>query len=57
MRCPKCNNEMKNVMRFEYGKSFAFHECERCHTKTHQKRIHFDEVERKNEDTDNTKRV
>jgi Zn ribbon nucleic-acid-binding protein len=56
MKCPRCKNEMKNVMHFEDGKNFAFHECKKCHTKTHQKRIHFEEVN-KNENSSNSKRV
>jgi Zn ribbon nucleic-acid-binding protein len=48
MKCPKCKNEMKTVMHFENGKTFAFHECKYCRTKTHQKRIHFEEIEEKN---------
>ena len=46
MKCPKCKNEMKNVMHFEDGKNFAFHECKKCHTKTHKKRIHFEEMKK-----------
>lgn len=58
MKCPKCGNEMKNVMRFENGKNYAFHKCNKCHTKTHQKRIHFDEIgAENNEDTSNSKRI
>ena len=50
MKCPKCNNEMKNVMHFEDGKNFTFHLCEKCKMKTHQKRIHFEEIKKdKNE--------
>lgn len=48
MKCPNCNKEMKTVMHFENGKTFAFHECKHCRTKTHQKRIHFEELEGKN---------
>ena len=47
MKCPKCNNEMKIVMHFEDGKQFAFHKCDKCHMKTHKKRIHFDKLEKK----------
>lgn len=47
MKCPKCKKEMKNVMHFEDGKNYAFHECEHCRTKTHKKRIHFDELDKK----------
>lgn len=43
MRCPKCNNEMKNIMHFEIDKNFAYHECKRCNKQTRKKRIHFDE--------------
>ena len=32
MKCPRCNNEMINVMHFEKGKNFAFHECKKCNT-------------------------
>ena len=48
MRCPNCNKEMKNVMHFETGRNFSFHECKNCWTQTHQKRIHFEETERNN---------
>ena len=48
MKCPKCGNDMKTIMRFEEGKNFAFHECKKCHIKTHQKRIHFEEVKKGN---------
>ena len=48
MICPNCKREMKTVMHFENGKSFVFHECKHCYTKTHQKRIHFEELEEKN---------
>lgn len=56
MRCPKCNSEMKNIMHFENGKDYAFHECPKCYFQTHQKRIHFEEV-KKGENTSNSKRV
>lgn len=46
MRCPNCNGEMKSVMHFESGKNYTFHECEKCHTQTHQKRIHFDDLKK-----------
>ena len=46
MLCPKCKKEMKNVMHFETGKNFTFSECKKCHTQTHKKRIHFDEIEK-----------
>ena len=55
MKCPKCGEDTKIVMHFENGKNFAFHECSKCHTKTHRKRIHFEEL--KDENTSNTKRV
>ncbi len=55
MRCPKCGAETKNIMHFENGKNFAYHECSKCRTKTHQKRIHFEEV--KDENSSNPKRV
>ena len=55
MKCPKCGTDTKTIMHFENGINFAFHECPKCHTKTHRKRIHFDEVE--NENTSNTKRI
>lgn len=59
MKCPNCRKEMKNVMHFENGKNFAFHECRSCNIKTHQKRIHFDEIERgdDNKNPGNSKRV
>lgn len=59
MLCPKCRCEMKNVMHFENGKNFAFHECNKCRTKTHKKRIHFEEFEKgvHNENTSHTKRI
>lgn len=47
MKCPNCKNNMKNVMHFEHGKNYAFHECKNCRTQTHQKRIHFDELNNK----------
>ena len=55
MKCPKCGSEMKTVMRFEEGKSFAFNECKNCYTKTHNKRIHFEEIN--NENSSNPKRI
>lgn len=57
MKCPKCNSEMKNVMCFESGRNYAFHKCNKCHTKTHKKRIHFEDLGGKNEDSSNSKRV
>lgn len=58
MICPNCKREMKTVMHFENGKSFAFHECKHCYTKTHQKRIHFEEIgEKENENSSNRKKV
>ena len=44
MKCPFCGSEMKTIMHFEGGKNFAFHQCVKCHMKTHQKRIHFEEI-------------
>lgn len=46
MRCPRCNREMKSAMHFEVGKQYAYHVCLKCRQQTHQKRIHFEEVER-----------
>lgn len=59
MKCPHCGNEMKNIMHFENGKQFAFHECRNCFTKTHQKRIHFEDLKKGDsyENLSNTKRV
>lgn len=58
MKCPNCKKEMKTVLHFENGKSFAFHECKHCYTKTHQKRIHFEELgEKENENSSNRKKV
>ena len=57
MKCPRCKTEMKSVMHFEKGKNFAFHECKSCLAKTHQKRIHFEEMERRNENSSHTKRI
>ena len=59
MICPNCKKEMKTVMHFEQGKTFAFHKCKHCHTKTHQKRIHFEDLEEKNnnENKSNRKKV
>ena len=44
MLCPKCGKEMKNVKHYEDGRSFQYYRCE-CLLRTHQKRIHDDEVE------------
>ena len=44
MKCPFCGSEMKTIMHFESGKNFAFHQCVKCHIKTHQKRIHFEDL-------------
>ena len=46
MKCPKCGNEMKNIIHFEEGKEYAFHECKICKTKTHQKRINYQQFEK-----------
>lgn len=46
MRCPKCGHEMKNVMHFEEIKDYAFHWCKYCKTKTHQKRINYEQFEK-----------
>lgn len=48
MRCPRCGNEMKIAMHFENGKDFAYHYCKKCQQKTHQKRIHYEEIEKGN---------
>jgi hypothetical protein len=37
---------MKTIMHFEDGKEFAFHECPKCKTKTHQKRINYAQFEK-----------
>ena len=42
MRCPRCNQLMKNAMHFEPGKQYAYHMCPKCKQQTHQKRIHFE---------------
>ena len=44
MLCPKCGRAMKNVKHFEKNRSYQYNQCA-CTFKTHQKRIHFDEVE------------
>ena len=46
MLCPMCGRVMKNVMHYESGRSYQYNRCE-CTFKTHQKRIHYDEVETK----------
>lgn len=59
MKCPLCGNTMKNMMHFEESKNFAFHQCNNCNTKTHQKRIHFEDLKKgnNNENRCNSKRV
>ena len=47
MKCPNCNNKMSDILHFEKGKNFAYHKCKCCNTKTHQKRIHFEELNEK----------
>ena len=54
MKCPKCGNEMKNKMHFENGKEFAYHECTKCKQKTHQKRIHYEDIIKENIDEKQT---
>lgn len=44
MLCPKCGRVMKNVMHFEQGKNYQYNRCQ-CLFETHQKRIHYDEIE------------
>ena len=46
MRCPKCSKEMKNVIHYEKGRSYQFNQC-KCMTKTHVKRIHYNELDEK----------
>lgn len=46
MKCPRCGNDMKTMMHFEDGKDYAFHECSKCKTKTHQKRINYAQFEK-----------
>ena len=50
---------MKNVMHFEKGKNFAYHQCINCPTQTHPKRIHFEEFERgeKNKNSGRSKKI
>ena len=44
MKCPNCNNKMKDVIHFEKDRSYAYHKCNKCNTKTHKKRIHFEDI-------------
>lgn len=44
MLCPKCGRKMTNVKHFEKERRYQYNQCE-CTFKTHQKRIHFDEME------------
>ena len=46
MLCPKCGKPMKNVKHYEAGRSYQYNRCE-CAMRTHQKRIHYEEVETK----------
>lgn len=48
MKCPRCNQLMKNTMHFESGKQYTCHICPKCKQQTHQKRIHFEEYEKGN---------
>ena len=59
MRCPNCNSKMKNVMHFEKGKNFAYHQCINCPTQTRPKCIHFEEFERgeKNKNSGRSKKI
>lgn len=59
MKCPFCGNTMKNMMHFENSKNYAYHECPKCHTRTHQKRIHFETFEKgnSNENSSHSKKV
>jgi DNA-directed RNA polymerase subunit M/transcription elongation factor TFIIS len=50
MICPKCSNAMKNTMHFEEGRQYQFNECSNCHEKTKNKRIHFEDVLKKEVD-------
>lgn len=43
MLCPKCNSVMKTKMHFEQDRNYQFHECKRCHERTKNKRIHFED--------------
>ena len=47
MRCPRCGHEMSNVMHFEENKDYAYHSCKNCKERTHQKRIHYEELEKR----------
>ena len=44
MLCPRCNKVMKTTMHFEQDKNYQYKECPKCHTKTKNKRIHFEDV-------------
>ena len=59
MKCPRCNRSMKNMMHFEDGKDFAYNACKHCQTRTHQRRIHYEEFEkgRLNEEESNKKHI
>ena len=46
MLCPRCGKKMKNVKHYEQDRSYQFYQCE-CTFTTHKKRIHYDEVETK----------
>lgn len=46
MLCPKCGRKMKNIKHFEQGRNYQYNQCG-CTFKTHKKRIHFDEIETK----------
>lgn len=46
MRCPKCGKEMQNIIHYEKGRSYQFNQC-KCMTKTHVKRIHYNEPDEK----------
>lgn len=44
VKCPKCGRMMHKVMHFEKEVSYAYHLCKNCITKTHKKRIHYDDI-------------
>ena len=44
MLCPRCHSPMKNTMHFEQDRNCQFNECSKCHERTKQKRIHFEDV-------------
>lgn len=46
MLCPKCGRAMKNIKHYEKGKNYQFYQCS-CMFQTHQKRIHYDNIETK----------